>query len=211
MAAAIMRGFASKSESTGDRLPIMIDKKWRARTKHDLMIEVWEQLDCESVGTRELERIQQVIGERFGDGAIESPAAIARTLADEGAVLRHPEVLDCDTKWREQHIFGTVARDQFDFSSLHQAIESIRKLEYWRTKFEHEGEEAELRRVHEIALEYKQEAQLVSRSKVVAGKKRFEAREIAQWLTIWMQEPDIFEDWLSLRQRSPEFMHRFRE
>ena len=44
MAAAIMRGFASKSESTGDRLPIMIDKKWRARTKHDLMIEVWEHL-----------------------------------------------------------------------------------------------------------------------------------------------------------------------
>ena len=185
--------------------------EWTSRTKHDLMIEVWEDLDCESVGARELERIQQAIGERFGNGAVESPAAIARTLADEGALLRHPEVLDCDTEWRERHIFGAVPMDQFDFSSLGEAAESIRKLEYLRRKFEHEGEGPELRRVHEIALKFKQEAQLVSRSKVVAGKKRFEAREIAQWLTVWMQEPNIFEDWLTLRQRSPEFIQRFRK
>jgi hypothetical protein len=189
----------------------MIDKKWRARTKHDLTIEVWEDLDCESVGARELEQIQQTIRLRFGEGAVESPAAIARTLADEGAMLRHPEVLDCDAKWRERHIFGEVPMDQFDFSSLSEAAESIRRLEYLRRKFEHESEETELRRVHEMALAFKQESQLVSRSKVVAGKKRFEAREIAQWLTVWMQEPHIFEDWLNLRQRSPEFIHRFRE
>jgi hypothetical protein len=52
---------------------------------------------------------------------------------------------------------------------------------------------------------------LVSRSKVVAEKRRFEAREIAQWLIVWMQEPNIFEDWLNLRQRSPEFIQKFRE
>ena len=33
--------------------------KWRARTISDLMIEVWEALDCESVGSKELEQIQQ--------------------------------------------------------------------------------------------------------------------------------------------------------
>ena len=62
----------------------MLKGNWNARTKHDLIIEVWEYLDCESVGARELEQIQQALGERFGAGALQSPASIARTVADEG-------------------------------------------------------------------------------------------------------------------------------
>ena len=165
----------------------MSKTEWKARTKHDLMIEIWEDLDCESVGAQELEQIQQAIRLRFGEGAVESPAAIARALADEGAVLRHPEVLDCDTKWRVRQIFGALPLDQFSFSNLDEASESIRKLEYLRRKFEDESELVELRRLQQTALRFKQEAQLVSRSKVVAEKRRFEAREIAQWLTVWIQ------------------------
>ena len=73
-----------------------VTKRWRSRTKQDLVIEVWEALDCESVGARELEQIQEALRERFGEGALASPAAIARMVADEGAVLRHPEVCECD-------------------------------------------------------------------------------------------------------------------
>ena len=35
----------------------MSKQKWNARTKRDLIIEVWERLDCESVGRIELEAI----------------------------------------------------------------------------------------------------------------------------------------------------------
>jgi hypothetical protein len=59
-----------------------LNKHWHSRTKRDLIIEVWEALDCESVGTDELEQIQQVLRQRFGAGAVESPAAIARVVAD---------------------------------------------------------------------------------------------------------------------------------
>ena len=66
------------------------DKAWQSRTKRDLIIEVWEALDCESVGARELEQIQQVLAEELGLGAVESPGSIARVVADVGAALRHP-------------------------------------------------------------------------------------------------------------------------
>ena len=78
----------------------MKKREWKARTKHDLMIEVWEYLDCESVGAKELERIAEVVRERFGEGAADSPATVARLLADEGAELRHAEVLEIDVRWR---------------------------------------------------------------------------------------------------------------
>ena len=92
--------------------------KWRARTIPDLIIEVWEALDCESVGARELKQIQQALQEKFGEGALESPAAIARTVADEGAVLRHPEVFDCDLKWRRQKMDKGSFQDGSEFQRV---------------------------------------------------------------------------------------------
>jgi len=66
---------------------------WKSRTKNDLMIEVWEALDCENVGAEEIVAIEQAVREQFGASAVGSPMAIARLLADEGAELRHSEIM----------------------------------------------------------------------------------------------------------------------
>ncbi len=170
------------------------------------MIEVWEALDCESVGARELKQVQKVIGQKFGAGSVDSPASIARTLADEGAVLRHPEVLELDTEWRERELSTLISPDELNFSGLAQASVSIKKLDTLRRKFEQNSEQLQLVRLREMTLKFKQDALGMARSKTVERQQRLEAREIAQWLTVWLQSPDIFEDWLSLRQRSTEFI-----
>lgn len=187
----------------------MKSNRWRARTKQDLIIEVWESLDCESVGAHELEQVQEVVRQNFGAGGVDSPASIARTLADEGAVLRHPEVLSLDTEWRERELSAFGSSDEFDFSGLLEASASIKKLDTLRRKFEEYSEQQQLPRLREMALKFKQEALGIVRSKTVQRRKRTEAAEIAQWLTVWLQEPQIFEDWLSLRQRSPAFVREF--
>lgn len=189
----------------------MSTKRWGARTKPDLIIEVWEALDCESVGAREIEQIQQALREKFGEGTLESPASIARRVADEGAVLRHQEVFACDVKWRERLISDTAPLESLGFSSMVEASESIRKLESWRRQFAEAGKQVDLHRLQEFALKAKQELQLVARSRVVKAQARLEAGEIVEWLKIWMRDPAIFEDWLSLRQRSAEFVERFRD
>src|SRR5437660_1789514 len=178
--------------------PDKLNVKWKSGTRHDLIIEVWEHLDCESVGAHELEQIQQALREKFGEGALESPASIARTVTDEGAVLRHPEIFDYDTKWRERVISSARPVGSLRFSNLADASDSIRKLESWRRELAGEGNQVELRRLQEFALKTKQDLQLVARSRVVHTKRRIEAGEIVQWFTIWILDPAIFEDWLSL-------------
>lgn len=121
--------------------------------------------------------------------------------------MRHPEVLDFDTKWREQNFYDLVSPDELDFSGLGEAVESIKKLDAIRQKIDPQLEE---RAVRELVLRIKDEIQPVTRSKIVAERQRLEAEEIIQWLTIWLQEPELFADWLSLRQQSPEFTQRFR-
>jgi hypothetical protein len=179
--------------------------RWNARTRRDLIIEVWEALDCESVGAHELNEIQKVTRDKFGAGSVDSPASIARTLADEGAVLRHPEVLTLDTEWRERELSELISPDELNFSGLAEAESSINKLDALRRKFQSNNEQQQLGRLREMTLKAKQDALILARSKAVERQQRLEAKEIAQWLTIWLQSPDVFEDWLSLRQRSPEF------
>ena len=184
----------------------MSENRSRARTKHQLILEVWEQLQSESVGAQELETIQQAILEVFGEGAIESPASIARTLADTGASLRHPEILESDARWREGLSLERLLPEQLSFSGLAAASDSIGKLDDLRKKFEQEGDRAGLQRLRGLALEIKRELQVLARSRAVGKRQRVEAKETAQWLIIWLQDPHIFPDWLSLRRRSPEFI-----
>jgi hypothetical protein len=163
------------------------------------------------VGARELAQIQQALREKFGEGAVESPAAIARTVADEGAVLRHPEVFDCDLSWREQNLDGRSFQQVLDFSGLPTAFASMVKVEEKRLELqtiEDTKGQAELR---DIVTSARKDLLLRARSKINDEDRREEAKEISQWLTVWLQAPKLFSDWLDLRRRSPEFRKKFPE
>lgn len=183
--------------------------KWKARNLRELMIEVWESLDCESVGAVELEAIEAAVRERYGDGAVQSHASVARLLADEGAELRHPEVLELDVKQRLTDPYREMFRDVLRLSDFDAAAESIMKLEELRKMFASNGDQQGLRRLREMALKGKRSAQTTA-SEMSANKvKRDQASEIAEWLTIWLQQPEIFDTWLELRRGGKEFRGHF--
>jgi hypothetical protein len=188
----------------------MEKREWKSRTKIDLMIEVWEHLDCESVGALELETIETVVRERFGDGAIEPPATVARLLADEGAELRHAEVLELDARYRSTDPYEAMFRNVLKFSSFAQAAASIKNLENLRREFKRKKDREGLRRVNETALKGKQRAEMIARNPKVDEKKRVEKAEIAEWFAVWLRQPEIFNDWLELRQRSKDYRQRFK-
>ncbi|CDM65617.1 hypothetical protein [Pyrinomonas methylaliphatogenes] len=187
----------------------LLGREWRARTKRDLIIEVWEALDCESVGAKELEAIAEVVRARFGEGAVESPAAMARILAEEGADLRHAEVLECDVRWRLRDPYAPMFRHILKFGTFAQAAASIRQLENLRRKFARARDREGLRRVREVGIKGKRRAEMIARNRKVNAQKRAEKEEIARWFAVWLTTPEIFERWLELRLNSEEFRARF--
>ena len=189
----------------------MAQKEWQARTKRELMIEVWEHLDCESVGAQELEAVRAAVRARFGEGAVESPARVARVLADEGAELRHAEVLELDARWRTQDPYEAAFRNVLKFSTFEEAAQSIRRLDNLRKQFRRKNDREGLRRVQETVLKGKQRAQMIARNQSVNERKRAEKAEMAEWFTVWLNQPEIFEDWLALRLASKDFRARFQE
>ncbi len=173
------------------------------------MIEVWEALDCESVGAAELEEIEHAVRETFGDGAVQSHASVARILADEGAELRHAEVLELDVRQRLSDPYKSLFSEVVKLSDLQQAVNSFRELERLRRQFELEGDATALRRLREGAMKSKQRMQAIAANQTVEAMEREEKREIAEWFIVWLKQPEIFENWLELRFRSKEFQERF--
>ncbi len=171
---------------------------WESKTKHDLMIEVWEKLDCESIGSAEIEAIEEVVRSVLGEQAVESPMKIARLLADEGAELRHSEIMELHVTRYDAKPYTAEFRNILKVESFRQALSSIRNLDNLRKKFLSEDDKNGVRLVRERVIEAKEKLTNTA-----------EETEIAEWLTVWLQTPEAFDTWVSLRQRSVDFKSRF--
>src|SRR6478672_2985095 len=138
---------------------------WRSRTKIDLIIEVGEKLDCESVGAAEIEAIEEAVSARFGDAAVESPMHIARILADEGAALRHSEIMQLWVQRFEDQPHEAEFRNLIKTDHLDAAARSIKQVENLRKKFVSIGDKDGLRLLRDEVLQVKAEMQKQSRSR----------------------------------------------
>ena len=171
------------------------------RSRELLIIDVWKPLDKEVVGAAELELIRETIIQRFGTSV--SPAMIARALADHGVRLGHPEILEADVRWREHNSLFTP--EDLTFGTLEAATALMEKVERLRQRFEDEVLMLEHLR-HEVR-RLKTELDLIASNEQSANK--YLAAELAQWLTVWLQNPQIFPEWLALRRATPDFRERF--
>lgn len=173
-----------------------------SRNKSDLIIEVWEKLDCESVGAEEILAIETVVRDRFGDAAVDSPMVTARLLADEGAELRHPEIMELYIQRAEQRPFDAALRNLIDARSFESLHASITRAENLRRKYAVDKNRPGLRLLREEVIAAKEE--LASRADQDAR-----AGEAAEWLRIWLQSPELFEQWVKLRRSSASFAAKF--
>lgn len=161
-------------------------------TKEQFIVDLWESLGREVVCAPELGLIQDAFVERFG--SVISPASIARVLADNGARLGHPEILKADARWREKQSLFTA--EDLEFTNLDAAIRLIDKIEQLGRQSEN------VERLRPAVRSLKTELDSFAARKPLAA-------EVAQWLTVWLQNPQIFAEWLTLRQNTPDFRNRF--
>ena len=183
-----------------------------AKNKTDLIIEVWEKLDCESVGAKEIIAIENAVRERFGQRAVDSPMITARLLADEGAELRHAEIMGLYLDRAEKTPPHDAAlRNLFDLSDLARVERSLKNAENLRLKLLKEKDQDGLRLLRERAIEAKSDAKTSANDKRLSDLERASQTESAEWITLWLQSPELFANWVTLRRSSNEFKTRFGE
>ncbi|MDX6527861.1 MAG: hypothetical protein QOH41_151 [Blastocatellia bacterium] len=176
----------------------------------ELIIQAWDRLGRGAIGESELSEIQQSVGDD------ESPAAIARVLADEGAELLHPEVIEFDARWREAKIEKDSRKSRALEAlltgkplRLSKAEALIKKLEGLRKRAEKSGDQVAAKDLVSMAVSSRQMAELLAKDRRLSVPERAEQSEITEWLKVWIQTPGLFADWLQLRRRSAEFQKKF--
>lgn len=172
-------------------------------TKEQFIIDVWDRIEKEVVSASELTVIEKAVVEKFGTAV--SPASIARILADHGVRLGHPEILQADIRWREEQLLFTS--EQLEFANLEAAKALLNKIEQLRLQFENDS--TMLERLRQTVRQFKTDMDFLAGSPRAGQKRRELAREVAQWLVVWLQNPQIFAEWLALRQNTVEFRERF--
>lgn len=126
----------------------------------------------------------------------QSPASISRTRADDGAELTHPNVLDSDVRWRSERLFTA---EELNFDTPAAAVD-------WMIHLSRRPDREQLR---PAVLNLKRELELVVATERISQTDRQLAREVGQWLTVWLQNPRIFDDWFELRRNTDEFIQLF--
>lgn len=181
---------------------------WKSKTKDDLIIEVWEALDCESVGASEILAIEKEVREMFGESATDFPMRVARKLADEGAVLRHSEILEIDSVKRAETPLEVFLESLFTDHRVGTTLTSLRQLEAARTGIG-ATDKSVIKMIRDCAIKAKDHSQTISFDEKRGNRERLEAAESAEWIKIWLDSPSVFENWISLRMNSEEFKRLF--
>jgi hypothetical protein len=182
---------------------------FESRTKNDLIIEVWERLDCENVGAAELLAIEDAVRERFGDSAVDSPMVLARLLADEGAELRHSEIMELYVNRRADTENDAALRNIFDISDLRSTLSSLRRCENVRRKWVRDENPLGISKLRAKAISFRDQAAKEAVRGRTTREQRLMHAEIAEWITIWLGAPELFDPWVRLRRSSEEFLSWF--
>ena len=188
-----------------------------AQAAREVIVELWLELGRPPVDAQFLETVQLQLAKRSANPAI-SPASVARVLADEGAELRHPEIIESDVRWRESLVnsrmdkFAAVeALSSGARLNIEDAAVLISEMEKLRQEFERDEDGARLDELRTLAVDARQRAEAIGKSRKVDETGRGEQSEIAEWLKVWLQTPTLFENWLELRRRSEEFRKKFQQ
>ena len=192
------------------------DEKISTKSCRDTVVAIWRDLGSPAVGARELTQLHGALAEEFGLDAVPSPARIARELAQEGAALRHPEIIESDARWRESQMAGQMNA----FESLRpfqtgmplqlkQAAVLVAELEALRVLFVNASDEVALADLKTVAIEARQAAKRHAQDESLSSADGEVQTEISEWFRVWLQTPNLFGQWLELRRSSAAFKEMF--
>ena len=91
------------------------------------------------------------------------------------------------------------------FSSFAAAEGTLNRLEILRRKYRSASDKKGVEYCRQIASLGRRRAELICRNRRVSLLKRRQKQEIATWFRIWLETPDIFDNWLALRKNTEEF------
>ena len=174
----------------------------KRKSKRELVLEIYDREAMGEVAAVEIAIINRGLVAEFGEGGLLAPAEIARILIDEDLPVRFEQVFNMGSPDdRYERLFAGV----LETSTLVSAENSLRRIDELCRRLARLGDKRGIEYARSMALSAKSAARAGSRNESLSRRERVEQAEIAEWFTIWLRTPDLFDNWLELRKRTTEF------
>lgn len=178
----------------------------KRKDKRAMVLDVYDHEAMGEVTAREIAIINQALIAEFGEGGAMEPGEIARILVNEDLPVRFEQIFRMATlRERYENLFVALP----GWATLATAEKSIQMLDEHYRRFAARGDKTGMRYARQAATDGKKATTHAAADIRNDAHRRLEQSEIAHWLEIWLQTPDLFQQWLTLRQASAEFRQRF--
>ncbi|MCS6805780.1 MAG: DUF4385 family protein [Acidobacteriota bacterium] len=175
----------------------------KRETKKQAILRIFEQQGMRSLGESEI----RVIERRLAEQGVEkvSRSYIARVIAEAGKPVTTVDPYQIETMVEPyRQVFAGLLR----FDTLEHAERSLREIGRLYAVYKANGDQR--------GMSYARSLVMVGRRRALAASRRARAsevaavkREVAQWFSVWLSAPGLFDQWLALRKASPEFQSLF--
>jgi hypothetical protein len=161
------------------------------------------------VGARELRAIEAELHRRSTHRRKSCLSYIASVLREAGTPV------ECSTP--EDPIAQTFSADHHELHvkgllqlrDLDSALSSLQKVDTLYRQYREVSDRVGTSLARELVAKSEQRAKSVAANVRLRPEKRREKQEIAQWFKVWLEVPDLFFDWLEMRQQSGKFQRSF--
>ncbi len=192
--------------TTNHQPPTTGHHQMKRPTKQEMVLEIYDREAMGEVTAQEIAIINQALVEEFGEGGAMAPAEIARILHDEDLPIRFEQIFRMESPDdKYENLFGGLNK----CGTLAEAESSLWQIDRLYREYQRAGDRKGVRYARQAGLRLKQITTALSQSTKLTGRQRSEMGEAAQWLNVWLQTPDIFDQWLELRKATAEFRKLF--
>jgi hypothetical protein len=175
-------------------------------SKKQIILEYCRAEGFERIGPEAIRAIENELRAQLGSSLRTSPSYIASVLREAGKTV---DYFDRFATPVMQEPYASRLRHLLEFHDLESAQASLRKIDEIYREYRGASDRTGLGYVRSLVQKGKLRARSLAANPRVAPIKRAEKAEIATWFRIWLETPDLFFDWLELRQASEEFRGLF--
>lgn len=101
--------------------------------------------------------------------------------------------------------YDTLLQGILAFKTLAETEATLTGLENMRQRFLAAGDKKGMDYCNQLGVLGRHRAELIAHNARVKPLKRVLKEETALWFRIWLETPELFADWLSLRKKTEDF------
>ncbi len=123
--------------------------------------------------------------------------------------MEYTEHEDTVVHFSTENHYELHAKGLLKFRDLNTALTSLQKIDALYRKYREVSDRVGTGLAREIIARGERRARRMAADPRLRPENRREKEEIAQWFRVWLEVPDLFPDWLEMRQETREFREHF--